>query len=213
MNDLGTPGTRGDQSRSAILDAARRLFIRHGFHGTSMRAIARAAGDRAVAGLYNHFPTKEAIFEALIEERNPYDELLDALEGALAGVTTGPEYLRAALRTVLNLMPRHFDFIQLAQIDLREFEGKSMRHVLGTQMMPRIMVLIQRLQTLPGMKPMDPIIWLRLMVSLVLGYIITSRLGGSLPFGDYTDDEWANVITDALLYGIALPGESPHPLE
>ncbi|MCD4686835.1 MAG: TetR/AcrR family transcriptional regulator [Anaerolineae bacterium] len=41
MNELST---KGDQARREILMAARRLFVRNGFHGTSMRAIAREAG-------------------------------------------------------------------------------------------------------------------------------------------------------------------------
>ncbi len=200
---MSTSSTRGDQARQEILAAAQDLFIRNGFHGTSMRAIARAAGGRAVAGLYNHFATKEAIFEALIEEQNPYDELFAALEGVLEGVDSGPEFVRAALQTVLNLMPRHVDFIQLAQIDFREFEGRSMRHVLESQIAPRILPLIARLEALPGIKPMDAVVWLRLMGSLVIGYMITSRLVVPTLFGRYSHDEWAEHLADALLYGIA----------
>jgi AcrR family transcriptional regulator len=52
--------TRGD-----ILDAALELFASKGFFGTSLRDIARAVGVRESA-LYHHFPSKEALFEAVL---------------------------------------------------------------------------------------------------------------------------------------------------
>lgn len=195
--------TKGDQARIEILDAARELFLDKGYHGTSMRAIARAAGDRAVAGLYNHFPTKEALFQALIEECNPYAELFGALEGALEGVQTAPQYIRRALHTVLQVMPKHAGFIQLVQIDLREFDGKHMSHVLRGMVLPRVLRIIQRLKHLPGTKPLDEFVWLRLMGSVVIGFIITDQFAEGTPFGMYDHDTWAEVIADALLYGIA----------
>ncbi len=54
----------------AILDAALELFSEQGFAGTSMREIARAVGVRESA-LYHHFPSKDAIFKALISELGP----------------------------------------------------------------------------------------------------------------------------------------------
>ena len=91
---MAEPLTKGEQTRAEILSAARRLFLSQGFNGTSMRAIAQEAGGRAVAGLYNHFPTKEAIFKALIEEQNPYGELFAILEDELGRATTVPDYVR-----------------------------------------------------------------------------------------------------------------------
>lgn len=200
---MSEPLSKGDQARIEILDAARRLFLDNGFHGTSMRAIARAAGDRAVAGLYNHFPTKEAIYEALIEERNPYEELFGALEGSIAGVQTAPEFVRQALAAVLDVMPKHYDFIQLVQIDMREFDGRNMSHVLQTHVIPRVLRLIQQLKTLPGLKPLNEFVWLRLMGSLVIGFMVTDQFADGTPFGMYDHDTWAALIADALLYGIA----------
>ncbi len=199
------PLSKGDQTRIDILDAARRLFVAQGYHGTSMRAIAREAGNRAVAGLYNHFPNKEAIFEALIEERNPYPDLFGALTDAFEGVTTAPDFMYRALQQVFTIMPQHYDFIQLAQIDMREFEGKNMRHLLETRLFPHVMQLIERLRGLPGLKPIDSIVWLRVMASLVIGYMVTDRIAATTLFSAYSPDEWAGHIAHTLLYGIADP--------
>jgi TetR/AcrR family transcriptional regulator, mexJK operon transcriptional repressor len=49
-----------------VLSAARQEFLEHGFSGTSVDAIARAAGV-SKATLYAYFPSKEALFTHLIE--------------------------------------------------------------------------------------------------------------------------------------------------
>jgi AcrR family transcriptional regulator len=195
--------TKGDQARAEILDASRSLFVSQGYHGTSMRAIARAAGDRAVGGIYNHFPTKEAIFKALIDERNPYEDLFGVLEPALAEAASVADYVRSALRVIMRVMPRHYDFLQLAQIDMREFEGQHMGRLLNQAILPRVMTIIEWLQALPGMKDVEIVVVVRMMASLIIGYMITEQ---ALPlefFHQMDHAEWADRFADVLLYGIA----------
>jgi AcrR family transcriptional regulator len=202
---MGETQSKGDLARQEILETARRLFIANGFHGTSMRAIAREAGDRAVAGLYNHFPTKDAIFEALIAESSPYDHILSLLEVRLDNAQTAPEFVQSALIAVLGIMPDYYDFIQLAQIDMREFEGRNVSHLLREMFFPRVLVIIQRLQALPGLKSLDPYVVLRMMASLVIGYIITERLGPVDILRRFEHERFGEQFADALLYGIASP--------
>lgn len=57
-------------TRRDILDRSLDLFAEHGFYGTSMRQIARAVGVRESA-LYHHFPSKNAILQALLGELGP----------------------------------------------------------------------------------------------------------------------------------------------
>jgi AcrR family transcriptional regulator len=52
--------------KETILDAGLALILKHGLRGTSMEAIARAAGI-AKPTLYAYFPEKGAVFEALLE--------------------------------------------------------------------------------------------------------------------------------------------------
>ena len=54
-------------SRAAILDAAKLLFMQEGFRGISMRQIAEAVGVTKAA-LYYHFKDKEELFVAIVEE-------------------------------------------------------------------------------------------------------------------------------------------------
>ncbi len=53
------------EKKGTIEDAARELFIKQGFHATSMRDISRTA-EVSLGNLYNYYATKEAIFESII---------------------------------------------------------------------------------------------------------------------------------------------------
>lgn len=54
--------------REAILEAAKHLFLTHGFTGTSMDAVASEAGVSKLT-VYNHFSDKETLFTAAIEAK------------------------------------------------------------------------------------------------------------------------------------------------
>jgi AcrR family transcriptional regulator len=53
-----------EERRAAIIRAVRRVFAEKGFHGTTTRALADAAGV-SEALLFKHFPNKEALFSAM----------------------------------------------------------------------------------------------------------------------------------------------------
>src|ERR1700692_2071070 len=53
--------------RKALLDTAAALFAERGFGGTNLRDIADALG-MSRPGLYYHFPSKEKLLEAIVEE-------------------------------------------------------------------------------------------------------------------------------------------------
>ena len=58
--------SRGERTRSAILDASRRLFLERGFGGTPINAITAACGISR-AGFYTYFKDKREIFNVLGE--------------------------------------------------------------------------------------------------------------------------------------------------
>ena len=79
-------------TRERILDAAEALFASRGFEGAAMRDIA-AGANLNPASLYNHFTSKQALFEAVLERGlHPLFVVLDALEM----VDWSPESLDAA---------------------------------------------------------------------------------------------------------------------
>ena len=58
------PGAAAPTKRDQILDAATRVFLQHGYEGTSMDRVATESGA-ARRTLYNQFENKEALFDAM----------------------------------------------------------------------------------------------------------------------------------------------------
>ncbi len=195
------PTNKGEQARAEILEAAKRLFISQGYNATSMRDIAKEAGDRAVAGIYNHFATKEAIFEALIEEQNPYHEIIGAVEAGHGD--TAPAYIRNVMHTIMPVISQYIDFMELVQIDLREFHGEKVGKVLA-EIVPLALQLVTRLQTLPDLKPIEPIAVMRLVASVVISYGLTEKLFPAIIRDTLPQERWIDLYIETLLHGIAV---------
>ena len=76
--------------RDRVLRAARDAFDAQGFDGASLRAIARAAGT-TIGMIYYYFPTKDALWDAVI------DDVYQRFLRDLAAVFAAPGTLRARL--------------------------------------------------------------------------------------------------------------------
>ena len=66
---------RGKQRVAALLDAGAALFIEKGYDATTMTEIAARAGA-AIGSLYQFFPSKEALAEALFSRYTEHAETL-----------------------------------------------------------------------------------------------------------------------------------------
>src|SRR5881227_568240 len=115
-----------DRKKGRIEDAAKQLFIRQGFHATSMRNIAARAGT-SLGNLYNYYPTKEAILGSIISKyqrviddrlRSMFDEIKDPLS---------PDDLKRFARLVKQMVNDHHEFWLLMYIDVLEFENQHFR--------------------------------------------------------------------------------------
>jgi AcrR family transcriptional regulator len=93
---------RGQATREQLVGVATRLFAERGFDGTSIEAVLDEAGVSR-GSLYHHFPSKEALFEAvfLALEDRVGEDLMRAAVGAggdsMAGLRAGClEWMRLA---------------------------------------------------------------------------------------------------------------------
>ena len=145
-----TKHKRGEERRDQILAAADKLFRRQGYAATSMRQIAAEAGfGSAVSGLYNHFPNKAAIFEALLISHSPYQDVFDALEKVEG--ETFEDFLRNWFGVLWPILEAHVDFIQLLFIEFQEFEGQTLSRFLGG-FLPKYFMVFSRISHLPGVR-------------------------------------------------------------
>jgi AcrR family transcriptional regulator len=72
--------------RDAVLNTAEELFYNEGFHATGIDRLASEAGVVRMT-LYNHFGSKDALIEAVLERR--YTRYMDDLRDAIAHCRQG----------------------------------------------------------------------------------------------------------------------------
>src|SRR3990172_2964473 len=105
MSDITS--TRGERTQAEIIRAAHRLFLERGYHGSSMRDIARQA-EVALSGIYNHFASKEDIFLAVFINHHPYHAVLRAMNAAQG--ETIEAFVRDAAARMLEALGESQDF-------------------------------------------------------------------------------------------------------
>jgi len=194
--------TRGEQTRLTILQAAHDLFIKQGYHGTSMRQIAKEA-NIALGGLYNHFNSKEAVFEAVFLAFHPYHQVFPLI---LAAQGTNLEHLvQDAFQRMLKVVEGRPDFMNLMYIEMVEFKSVHVQQ-LFTSIFPQGMRILEhlvgsypeQLRTIPS--PMD----LRTFLGLFFGYYLSeTALAPSSPEG-FREDAMKYFI-DVYLHGVLVP--------
>ena len=169
------PVTKGERTRAVLLDAAKRLFVSQGYHGTSMRQIADEAG-LALGGIYNHFGNKEDIFVSVLMERHPFLVVMPALQAAQG--QTVEDLVRDAAGRMLAELSQNHDFLNLMFIELVEFEAKHVP-VLFETLFPPFMQFAQQLAEARGPLRNIPLsIVLRSFLGLFFSYFITDLLMG-----------------------------------
>jgi TetR/AcrR family transcriptional regulator len=101
--------SRGERTRSAILDASRRLFLERGYVGTPINAITEACGISR-AGFYTYFKDKREIFNVLGETAY-HDALTVIAEWDEADEPFGPADVRAWVGHYFDYMDHHGAFV------------------------------------------------------------------------------------------------------
>ncbi len=93
---------RGAERRAQLLDVARRVFGKSGFHSVSMEEVATEAGVTKPI-LYDHFPSKKELYLALLEA--DLSVLHENVRKALNSPIGNRERIRASFQA-------YFDFVQ-----------------------------------------------------------------------------------------------------
>jgi len=114
------PKARRANSHEAIVDAAERLFLQHGFGAVSMDELAMAAG-LARRTLYNQFASKEELFREMLLRVSR--QLEDAFPPGIETQGDVGDVLRMIARIILDLHknPEYLGFLRMVVADSRQF--------------------------------------------------------------------------------------------
>jgi len=191
--------SKGEKTRQNIIQTAYHLFIQQGYHGTSMRQIAGAAGI-SLSGVYNHFVGKEDVFRAVFLQYHPYHQILPFLIN-VPGKTI-EDRIRNAADYTTQVIRENPEFLNLMFIEIVEFKSvhagevfsmilpqaiQAANHIIGNES--------SRLRDLP-----TPIL-IRSFLGLFFSYFYTEILFSTLNTKEFKDDAM-NHLVDIYLHGI-----------
>jgi AcrR family transcriptional regulator len=190
---------KGEATRMAIEEAAIQLFLEQGYHATSMRQIAEHAG-LALGGIYNHFSSKEEIFEAIIIDQHPYKKILPlilAVEGE-----TGEEFFGNAFRIVIKELGQQPEFINLMFIELVEFKGKH-GAVMLREIGPKVLPVFEKVvKTRKDLRVGNPAILMRSFFGMVISYFVTEMIITNTVIHKLMPKNATDAYVDVFLHGI-----------
>ena len=190
--------TKGEVTRIAIEDAAISLFLEQGYHATSMRQIADRA-ELALGGIYNHFSSKDEIFEAIIVDQHPYKKILPLIMEA--GDTT-EEFFGNAFHIVIHELGKQPEFINLMFIELVEFRGKHgkiMLREIGPQVLP---VFEKVIKTRKDLRVTNPAVLMRSFFGMIISYFVTEMIISDSVLSKLMPKNSTDAYVDIFLKGI-----------
>ena len=194
--------TKGEVTRVTVEDAALELFMKQGYHATSMRQIAEHAG-LALGGIYNHFAGKDDIFEAIIIDKHPYKKILPAILEAQGD--SAEEFFKNAMRLIVAELGEEPYYINLMFIEFVEFKGKHASTMLR-EIAPKVLpVMEQVIKTRKSLRVTNPAMLMRSFVGMIVSYYVTEMIVSNSVIGKLMPKDTVDAYADIYLHGILKP--------
>jgi AcrR family transcriptional regulator len=166
----------GEERRRQIIQQAIRCFADKGFRGTTVRELASRVGITEAA-LYRYFPSKEALYQAIIDEKIAAP---DPIEGVAAAARAGDD------RAVFGGLARNF--IEAGDTDpsfLRillytGLEGHELSAPFFAQRIRRLREFVagyiaQRSRD-GAFRAVDPVLGARAFLGMVIDYMVVRQI-------------------------------------
>ena len=191
--------TKGETTRLAVEDAAVELFMEQGYHATSMRQIAERAG-LALGGIYNHFVSKDELFEAIIVDKHPYKRILPLVMETPG--ETAEEFLRNAFKVTVTELGKNPIYMKLMMIEMVEFNGRHGASMFK-EIAPRVLPMFEQLlKVRKGLRISNPALFLRSFFGMIISYFITEMVTANSVISKLMPKDAADVYIDIYLHGI-----------
>lgn len=190
---------KGEVTRLAIEDAAMELFLEQGYAATSMRQIAEGAG-LALGGIYNHFKSKDEIFEGIIVDKHPYKKILPAILEAEGDSLE--EFFKHAFRLITSEMGARPEYVNLMLIELVEFKGKH-GTVMLREIAPKMLPVFERvIKSRKDLRVSSPPLLMRSFIGMVVSYLITEMIISNSMISKLMPKNTQDTYVDIFLHGI-----------
>lgn len=191
--------TKGGRTRLQIEDAAIELFMEQGYHATSMRQIAERA-ELALGGIYNHFKSKEELFEAIIVDKHPYKRILPLImqtEGEALD-----DFLDNAAHVAIKELTSQPYYVKLMLIEIVEFNGAHGASLIK-ELAPKVLpVFEQMVKTRKNLRVTQPVLLLRSFIGMILSYLITDMIISNSMLSKLMPKNVLDAYVDIYMHGI-----------
>jgi AcrR family transcriptional regulator len=153
-----------------------------------------------LGGIYNHFASKDEIFEGIILDKHPYKILLPAILAAQEDALE--DFFRHAFHLIINEMGKRPEFVNLMLIELVEFKGKHgavMLREIGPKMLP---VFEKVIKSRKNLRIANPAFLMRSFIGIVVSYMITEMIISNSMISKLMPKNTEDAYIDVFLHGI-----------
>ncbi len=188
--------------REQILEGATRLFAEKGFRGTKTREIAQELSI-SEALVYRHFPSKEALYRAIIEKRiHGSEEILFPRKAVQA--KDDHEVFRNIALHLIRKNTADPTFLRLVLFSA--LEGNELSRIFfDTYALANLRVLAdyisQRVDE-KAFRKVDPLLAARAFLGMVMHHIIARTIYGAKTSRDASSEGTADALVDFFLSGL-----------
>ena len=188
--------------REQILEGAWNLFAQKGFRGTTTREIAKRLGI-SEALMFKYFPTKAALYRAIIQKRmNGSEEMIFPKEAIDS--QNDREVFTSILSFLLRKNAADPTFMRLLLYSALEghdlskmfFENHAMDH---TQLLAQY---IRRRIKENGFRKVDPFLTARAFIGMAIHYAMSQEIFGMKKFFHFPHHKIVDTLTDLFLNGL-----------
>ncbi len=185
------------ETYTAILDTARRLFVKQGYTATSMRQLAAEAGI-GKATIYHHFPDKEALVLALLQRDIASTEQTLQLVREESDPT---ERIRVAAKASMDFLTESASIIQIVRREVPSGRDQMQAgfNLFFVEFMDLLAEGIQRGIAQGIFRSVDARESARVLMTMLQGNFAMAYLGGVRPV---SSQQAVDSLLDIFFHGI-----------
>lgn len=190
-----------DARRSQILDAATQVFADKGFHGATIREVARTA-QLADGTIYLYFKNKSDLLLGILNRLNESERRASDLAQSLTGDVDVRSFFTSYVRHRMEVLDKNLRAFQAVLSDILtnpELRERYLREVIEPSFRVAEPVIAQWIAR-GAMRPVNVALALRAVPSLFLGMLILRMLGDAT-----VEQKWAELpefLTSLLFDGL-----------
>jgi AcrR family transcriptional regulator/transcriptional regulator with XRE-family HTH domain len=127
----------GSLNFDPVLEAALTVFVRTGYHGASVREVAREC-RRSVSGIYHHYPSKQAMLRAILDIG--VAEMLDRAERARAEGRDPVERFSLMIESLVLFHTHRREVAFVGASEMRSLDPAARREIADRRMVQQHMI-------------------------------------------------------------------------